>query len=81
MFVSLLQQADSDVSIWSQRGGAISLPHLEGVLWSLAFPLLGHTNQGEQLDCCIERDRNILCWIDNEIGDVVHHVYVISIME
>lgn len=42
VFVSLLQQTDCHVSGRSRRGGAVSLPHLEGVLWSLAFPLFCH---------------------------------------
>lgn len=43
------QQTNCPVSIWSQRRGVVSLPLLEGVLWSFTFPLLCHPHQGKNV--------------------------------
>lgn len=42
----LLQQAYCHVRVRAERGGAVPLPHLGGVLWSFAFSLLSHPYQG-----------------------------------
>lgn len=59
--IFIFQQTNHPVSIRSERRGVVSLPLLEGVLWSFTFPLLRHPHQGKNVNSSLKMIAKYFC--------------------